>query len=251
MKILYVIFTLLMVPAILIAQRPPADTITAQGGNIIIQPISHATFVLQYNNTTIYVDPTGRTEAFAGLPVPDIILLTDIHGDHLQLETLKAIDTKHAKFVVPPAVAEIIEKDFEKQLEIMKNGSISLIDDILINAIPMYNLPEDKDSYHPKGRGNGYYLKMGGKNIYISGDTEDIIEMRELKGIDFAFICMNLPYTMTIEQAANAVLDFKPKIVYPYHYRGKPDISDVAAFKKLVNDKNPNIDVRLRDWYPQ
>ncbi|MCK5677636.1 MAG: MBL fold metallo-hydrolase, partial [Flavobacteriaceae bacterium] len=86
--------------------------------------------------------------------------------------------------------------------------------------------------------------------IYISGDTEDIEEMRNLKNIDIAFICMNLPYTMDIKQAANAVLDFKPKIVYPFHYRGKPNMSDTKAFKTLVNKENSDIEVRLRNWYP-
>ena len=76
----------------------------------------------------------------------------------------------------------------------------------------------------------------------VSGDTEDIPEMRALKKIDVAFVCMNLPYTMTPEQAADAVREFKPKTVYPYHYQG----SDTAKFKKLVGDAS---EVSLRDWY--
>ena len=115
----------------------------------------------------------------------------------------------------------------------------------------MYNLPEAADSRHTKGRGNGYILTMGGKKIYLSGDTEDIPEMRALKDIDVAFVCMNLPFTMDINQAASAVLEFKPKIVYPYHYRGQGGLADVEGFKKLVNAGNPKIEVRLRSWYPQ
>ena len=108
----------------------------------------------------------------------------------------------------------------------------------------MYNLTADRLKYHNKGRGNGYVFTVGGKRIYISGDTEDIPEMRALKNIDVAFVCMNLPYTMTEEQAASAVREFKPKIVYPYHYRG----SDVEKFKKLVGEDS-GVEVRLRDWY--
>ncbi len=70
--------------------------------------------------------------------------------------------------------------------------------------------------------------------------------MRSLKNIDIAFVCMNLPYTMDPTQAAGGVLAFKPSIVYPYHYRGQ----DVTTFKKLVNDADKNIEVRLREWYP-
>ena len=114
----------------------------------------------------------------------------------------------------------------------------------------MYNLPEDSESRHTKGRGNGYVLNMGGKNVYFSGDTEDIPEMRALKNIDVAFVCMNLPYTMDIDQASSAVLDFKPKIMYPYHYRGQGGLADVDAFQKKVTDANDKIDVRLRNWYP-
>jgi L-ascorbate metabolism protein UlaG (beta-lactamase superfamily) len=114
----------------------------------------------------------------------------------------------------------------------------------------MYNLPESPTSKHTKGRGNGYILNIGGKLIYISGDTQGIPEMRSLKNIDIAFICMNLPYTMDIKEAADAVLEFKPIIVYPYHYRGKDGLSDVNAFKSLVEAGNKNIEVRLRNWYP-
>jgi L-ascorbate metabolism protein UlaG (beta-lactamase superfamily) len=114
----------------------------------------------------------------------------------------------------------------------------------------MYNLPESQDSRHTKGRGNGYLITLAGKRLYVSGDTEDIPEMRQLKKIDAAFVCMNLPYTMDVKQAADAVLAFKPGIVYPYHYRGQGGLSDINEFKQIVNNKNSKIDVRLLDWYP-
>lgn len=231
------------------AQRPKADIIKSEDGDITIQPITHGTLVLQWKGTTIYVDPYGGANKFKGLAKPDIILITDIHGDHLNMSTLEALDTKNATFIVPPAVAEKLKKKYEKQLSIVKNGGMHVSGEVFISAIPMYNLPEDTTSRHPRGRGNGYFLNLGGKGIYISGDTEDIKEMRKLLGVDIAFVCMNLPYTMDIKQAASAVLEFQPKIVYPYHYRGKPEVSDIATFKKLVNAKNKKIEVRLRDWY--
>ena len=114
----------------------------------------------------------------------------------------------------------------------------------------MYNLPEDADSRHTKGRGNGYIVTVGGKKMYISGDTEDITEMRALRGIDVAFVCMNLPYTMDVDQAADAVLEFKPKMVYPYHYLGQGGLNDIEKFKSLVDKTNAGVEVRLRNWYP-
>ena len=74
--------------------------------------------------------------------------------------------------------------------------------------------------------------------------------MRKLQNIDKAFICMNLPYTMTVESAADAVLNFKPMKVYPYHYRGTEGYSDVEKFKTIVNEKTKDIEVIQLDWYP-
>lgn len=250
MKITAPFLFLLFTAVLSYAQRPDPDVIETSEGNITIQPILHGTLVLQWNQKTIYIDPYGGAERFEGLADPDLILITDIHGDHMNLETLKALNTTKAKFIVPEAVADKLKANFEKQLVVVKNGGIHVEDNVFINALPMYNLPETSDSRHPRGRGNGYFINLGGKGIYISGDTEDIKEMREQRGIDIAFVCMNLPYTMNVDQAASAVLEFKPKIVYPYHYRGRPDMSDTGKFKELVNSKNKNIDVRLRNWYP-
>lgn len=216
-----------------------------------IIPIEHATAVLDWDGTVIYIDPVGGKDAFVNIKEPDLILITDIHGDHFSLETLQALNTQKAKIVVPQAVADKIPSEFTPQLDILNNGDSKERYGINIEAIPMYNLREEARDFHIKGRGNGYVLSKNNQRIYFAGDTEDIPEMRALQDIDKAFVCMNLPYTMTVESAADAVLEFKPKQVYPYHYRGKPDVGDVAKFKQLVNDKNLNIEVVQLDWYPK
>jgi L-ascorbate metabolism protein UlaG (beta-lactamase superfamily) len=234
----------------LIAQRAPADQINTSKGQLTIQPILHGSVVLTWDNKTIYIDPYGGKEAYQGISSADMILITDIHGDHMDLKTLESIDVSKATMVVPQAVAEQLPEKYKERLVIISNGNTKEQSGIAIKAIPMYNLPETEDSRHPKGRGNGYVLTLGGKNVYFSGDTEDIPEMRSLKNIDVAFVCMNLPFTMEVEQAVRAVLVFKPKVVYPYHYRGQNGLSDIEAFKKAVNTGNNKIEVRLRNWYP-
>lgn len=233
------------------AQETTTDQIKTNKGTLTIQPVLHGTLMLQWNGKTIYVDPYGGAEAFAGLAAPDLILITDIHGDHLDLKTLNAIETSKAIFVAPQAVADQLPESMRQRLVVLKNGATTEQLDMKIEAIPMYNLPETADSRHVKGRGNGYVLTLGNKLVYISGDTEDIPEMRNLKNIDVAFVSMNLPYTMDIDQAASAVLDFRPRIIYPYHYRGQDGLADVEAFKKQVDTGNKNIEVRLRNWYPE
>jgi L-ascorbate metabolism protein UlaG (beta-lactamase superfamily) len=232
-----------------LAQTKTSDKIQTSKGPLLITPVQHATLVLNWNNLTIYVDPTGGAKAFMSFKSPDIILITDIHGDHLDSATLKAVCNSKTRLVVPKAVAELLPTSLKKNLIILRNAEKAEVSKLLITAMPMYNLPESPTAMHTKGRGNGYLIEAGNKRIYISGDTEDIPEMRNLKNIDIAFVCMNVPYTMDINQAASAVLDFKPKIVYPYHYRGKTGLNDVTEFKRMVISANKMIDVRLLKWY--
>ena len=231
------------------AQISAPDKIQTSLGPLTIQPIQHASLILMVNGITIYADPSGA-DNFKGMTGPDLILITDIHGDHFDLKTLDAVKKESTILVVPQVVADKLPEADKKHVVILKNGENITQMGISIAAIPMYNLPESPTAMHTKGRGNGYILGIGGKNIYLSGDTQGIPEMRALKNIDVAFICMNLPYTMDVKEAADAVLAFSPKIVYPYHYRGQNGLSDINAFKSLVDAGNKKIEVRLRNWYP-
>ncbi len=221
-------------------------------GDLILTPILHATMVLQWNNVTIYMDPYGGAERFAGFPDADLVLITHVHGDHLNKSTLEGLALTETELIAPQSVIdELGENNFGKITSLANDEGVTR-KGVHVLAVPMYNLPDTEDSRHPKGKGNGYVLTIGGQRIYISGDTEDIQEMRELQHIDYAFVCMNLPYTMDVDAAADAVLDFAPTVVYPFHFRGAGgQFSDVEKFKALVNAGNDAIEVRLLDWYPE
>ncbi len=218
--------------------------------SIDIQPISHATMILDWENTSMYFDPVGGKEAFEGKKDPDIIFVTDIHGDHLNVETLQAV-MKDSQIIAPRAVIDQLPDNLKEGVIELGNGESTDFEGFTITGVAMYNLREEALKYHEKGRGNGYIIEKDGYRVYISGDTEDIPEMRNLKDIDLAFVCMNLPYTMTVESAASAVADFKPKTVVPYHYRGMDGFADVDAFEKMVNEKAPEVEVNRIDFYPK
>ncbi|MGB7787009.1 MAG: MBL fold metallo-hydrolase [Salinimicrobium sp.] len=223
---------------------------TPEASGIKIHPISHATAVITWDDTNIYLDPVGGASAFEGQKDPDLIFITDIHQDHLDLNTLKAMNLDGVKIVVPKAVQEELPNSLASHLEVMNNGETITLNGFSIQAIPMYNLREEAKQFHTKGRGNGYVIEKDGKRLYIAGDTEDIPEMRNLENIDIALVPMNLPYTMPVTAAADAVIEFAPKTVYPYHYRGQNGMADVQKFKQLVNEANKDIKVVLEDWYP-
>ncbi len=214
-----------------------------------IHPIHHSALVIQWEQYAFYIDPHDSISRYTGLPSPDVVLITDIHSDHLDTAALRALDLSKARIIAPAAVIELLPPYLRQIADTLSNGESTELIGVPVEAIPMYNMPDPNDPRHPKGRGNGYVLTFGDQRVYISGDTEDIPEMRSLKNIDIAFVCMNLPYTMTVDQAASAVLEFKPKVVYPYHYRGQDGMSDVDRFKQLVNSGDGNIEVKLAKWY--
>jgi L-ascorbate metabolism protein UlaG (beta-lactamase superfamily) len=231
---------LLVLMSATVALAVAPDTIPAAGGNITIQPINHATLELTYAGKVIDIDPVAQAN-FEALPAPDIILITDIHQDHLDPSTVAKRRKDTTKIVAPAAAASKLQNAI-----VIKNGETKDVDGIAIEAVPMYNLqrgPSPGQLYHDKGRGNGYVLTLGGKRVYVAGDTECIPEMKTLKNIDVAFVPMNLPYTMPPSEAAECVKAFKPKIVYPYHYRGQ----NLDEFANAL--KGSGIDVRIRDWY--
>jgi L-ascorbate metabolism protein UlaG (beta-lactamase superfamily) len=218
---------------------------------LFIHPISHGSLIIEYGEEMIYVDPVGDFEDFKDFKKPTVILITDIHGDHLNLETLENISDSIIPLVIPGAVNERLNDKIKGERIVMNNGESKTIKSMKIEAIPMYNLRDEALKFHEKGRGNGYVINKNDSRIYISGDTEDIPEMRALKNIDIAFVCMNLPWTMTVEKAADAVLAFKPQQVFPYHYRGTDGLSDIESFKSIVISKNDSIKVNLLDWYKE
>jgi L-ascorbate metabolism protein UlaG (beta-lactamase superfamily) len=221
------------------------DTYTQKEVSMQIKfiPIEHASFVMTSEAVSIYVDPVGGIASYKGIAPPDIILITHTHFDHLDAGVVKGLRARDTVIIGPRSVTE--ELGFGQTIDNGRKKSVKGVD---IEALPMYNTTKDRLQFHKKGDGNGYVVTLDKKRIYISGDTEDIPEMRALKNIDYAFLCVNLPYTMTVDQAAGAALEFRPKAVFPYHYKGSGGMSDLERFKELVS-KDKTIEVRVLDWY--
>jgi L-ascorbate metabolism protein UlaG (beta-lactamase superfamily) len=220
----------------------PTITTTQQGDDVVVTPIMHASLQLEFGGKVIHIDPTSAGD-YTKAKQADLILVTDIHGDHLDPAAITRIRKPGAPVVAPAAAAPKIENPTT-----LANGKSKSVAGFSLEAVPMYNLkrgPSEGRLFHTKGRGNGYILTLGSKRVYIAGDTECTPEMRALKNIDIAFIPMNLPYTMPPSEAAECVKAFKPKVVYPYHYRGqKPE-----EFKAALAAEP--IEVRLLEWYPK
>jgi L-ascorbate metabolism protein UlaG (beta-lactamase superfamily) len=231
------------------AQAAQDDQVATTNGNLTIHPVHHAGVVLTWNGKRIVADPTtfppgpnSGAADFRGAAPPDLILITHEHGDHFSVPTLTELAGPNTVIVAPQSVYGMLPAALQAKAKVMKNGDKQTYAGVAIEAVPEYNVTPDRLMFHPKGRDNGYVLNLGGKRVYLAGDTEETPELKNLPNIDIAFIPMNLPYTMTVDAAATWVKDFKPKIVYPYHYAE----SDVNKFSMLVGTAS---EVRLRKWY--
>jgi L-ascorbate metabolism protein UlaG (beta-lactamase superfamily) len=223
------------------AQHREVEKIPTASGEIRITPIRHASLMIEMGEGVIHIDPWSQGN-YSGLPKAGLVLITDIHGDHLDPKALAEVRKADTKILAPGAAKERVP-----EAEVIRNGESKTVQGIQVEAVPMYNLqrgPQPGLLFHDKGRGNGYVVTLGGKRLYFSGDTECVPEIKALKNIDVAFLTMNLPYTMPPDEAAACVKAFRPKVVYPYHYRG----SDLKVFEEALKGEK-GIEVRVRNWY--
>ncbi len=217
-----------------------SDTFKTSKGDLVITFLGHGTLMMTFGGKTIHVDPVAAMADYSKLPKADLVLVTHEHSDHLDLKAIDKIKKPDTKFVATETAAKQL-----KGATVMKNGDTRTVLGLKIEAVPAYNLVHMRSPgvpFHPRGVGNGYVVTFGGKRVYIAGDTENTPEMKALKGIDVAFLPMNLPYTMTPEMVADAAKAFRPKVLYPYHY-GDTDPQKLVQLLK----KDKGIDVRIRN----
>lgn len=214
---------------------------TKSGKKVTITFIKHGSLIITYENVVFQIDPVinyqNNITDYSSFPKADFILVTHEHPDHYDEQAIASLEKKSTQIILNQSCKTKLGKGIA-----MKNGDKrSLSKEIDIEAVPAYNTTAGREKYHPKGRDNGYILTLDGLRIYIAGDTEDIPEMNDISNIDIAFLPINQPYTMTLEQAERAVRMINPKIFYPYHFNNTP----VQELVTRLNDTL--IEVRIRE----
>ena len=237
------------------AQMPTTTTVEAPGGALTITALGHASVQVEQGGKVVIVDPVTMMADLSKAKPADLILVTDIHGDHYDPAAVAKLRKPGAPVVVPQAVADMkqIPDPTVMQNNQMRTNEQSLVG-ITVISVPAYNVTENRLQYHPRGRGQGYVLAFSDKladvrqlraaQIYIAGDTECVPAMTTwVTNVNVALMPMNLPYTMTPAAAAECVKGFKPKVAIPYHYMGQ----NIQEFADAL--KGSGIEVRLLNWY--
>ncbi len=225
------------------------EYIPAGGGNdpLVITLIKHGSLEFAYKGMSVQVDPVSgygkNTDYAKEFPKADAILITHEHGDHLDKNAILALSSDKTEILLNAKSQQQI--GFGRILANGDHFTLSPVG-IIVEAVPAYNTTAGREQFHPKGNGNGYLIHFWGTlSAYVAGDTEDIPEMvdipkmRQNMRISVAFLPVNQPYTMTVDQCVNAARMVNPEVLIPYHF-SQTDLSGLA-------DRLPGMKVLLRD----
>jgi L-ascorbate metabolism protein UlaG (beta-lactamase superfamily) len=215
------------------------DLFSTALGPVMIAPVHHASLVIQGAGRVIYVDPSSEA-SYKGHAKADLILITSADADHFDPAIFARGPTKNAPIIGPSEIGTGLNR-----FTALENGGAVQVGDITIQAVASYRSNADPKTVHGRRRGNGYVLTYPGLRVYISGSTALIPEMKSLKNIDVAFLSVGTPGTLSLEDAAQAILLIKPKTVYPYQY-GQTSLDDI---RKQLGHAVPGVEVRVRNWY--
>ena len=202
---------LLLIAASLGAQQKfESDTIPTSRGELAITFFGHATLMLSFGGMIIHVDPWSKLADYSKLPKTDVILVTHDHSDHFDTGAIARLRKNNTVIVYTKLCSEKLPGGI-----VMKNGEKQTVKGLEVEAVPAYNTNK---KFHPKANGwVGYVFTIGGRRIYLAGDTDYIPEMKSIK-CDIALLPVSGTYVMTAEEAAQAALDIGPRVAVPMHY---------------------------------
>ena len=201
----------------------------------------HASLALEVGGKHIYIDPVDSFADYARLPKADVVVVTHSHYDHLDRTAIDKITTRETVIVCDKTSAEAFDFDC---VTMTPGLSAEPIEGVKIEAVAAYNTSEGHLDFHPKEREDcGYIITIGGTRFYVSGDTENNEDVKAVENIDVAFLSVNQPYTMTVDQAVDAVRAIKPTIFYPYHYG---EVEEKTDIERLVRELEGVTEVRVR-----
>lgn len=225
----------------------PTDTLpTPNGRTVQVTFFKHASLAFDIDGRRIYVDPVGSFADYASLPKADLILITHHHYDHYDPEAVALVSQPGTRIVCDATTAGLIgEAGGEVWAAAAPGEVLRPFDGLRIETAPAYNTTEGHFQFHPRERGDvGYLLEWDGLRLYVAGDGENTPDMKALQTVDVAFLPVNQPYTMTVDQSVDAVRALRPRIFYPYHYGQVEERTDLERLRRELEGIT---EVRIRE----
>jgi L-ascorbate metabolism protein UlaG (beta-lactamase superfamily) len=177
----------------------------------------------------VYIDPWE-----ADGPAADLILITHAHADHYQPDEIERLRKDGTKLVAPHDVARELRGDVTP----VAPGDAVEAAGVRIQAVPAYNIVEERLDKHPKANNwVGYVLTLGGRDYYHAGDTDHVPELDSIRAA-VTFLPIGGTFTMEAEEAGGLARAIAPELAVPMHYGfvvgSRTDAERFAAAAKPV-----------------
>src|SRR5437588_6486478 len=105
MKLLLLSLFFVLVSIVPLAHGAESQLFPTSAGPVKITPLYHASTLIEAGGKTIYLDP-AKPAKLTGLPKAGLILITDIHGDHMDTDSIKEISKAENEIQTAPAVIQ-------------------------------------------------------------------------------------------------------------------------------------------------
>jgi L-ascorbate metabolism protein UlaG (beta-lactamase superfamily) len=164
--------------------------------------------IIEYNDTSIFIDPWYFLENYTGL-FADVVLITHPHFDHYNETTMNSIQKEDTMNVLPASMTA--EVDLHDGVGVVP-GDVVQFGGITITAFYLYTAGF---GHLRSNNWTSYLIDINGFTIFHAGDALNMTEYEELNGlIDVAF----LPIYSLDNQTISDLERIQPRYFVPTHF---------------------------------
>jgi L-ascorbate metabolism protein UlaG (beta-lactamase superfamily) len=214
--------------------------------------VGHSTVLVDLRGVRLLTDPVLRDRLLhlrrhATAPAREVVeridavLISHLHGDHLDLPSLRSVGSDVPLIVPRGAGAWLGRAGFERVVELAA-GETTEVGEIEVAAVPAHHQPRRWTLAGPKAQPIGFEVR-GERRVYFAGDTDLFAEMDEMAGtIDVALLPV-WGWGTTLKaghldprRAAEAAARIRPRIAVPIHWGTLFPIGRARKHGHLLHD---------------
>lgn len=240
-RLLTLVLCILVLSLAQVSAAPPTGASSA----VSLTYYGHSVFTLEKGDVKLIFDPYLTGNPWKAVTADEIeanyILVSHGHQDHLG-DTVSIAKRTGATVITTAELARVL-KEQGVNTHPMSIGGKKSWEFGYVRVTPAVH-----GSGVPGGVAAGFIVNFYGVNVYFAGDTAlfgDMALLGKLEKIDYALLPIGDNYTMGADDAVEAGIMLKPKIVIPMHYNTNPLIQQSPDKFKLLMEKRTGIPVRV------